>query len=161
MVKEEIKEILNSEGVTPEYIIQKYKDIAQVRQEYPNVIQLFKDSQFTPEIIKGLSMALDDFGERPIIVRSSSLLEDSFGAALDYISLISLAWKGNDIFIQAVLFYGAIVFLLDLGSWWRSDEVPVSADWPAPLSGLIYGIMIILLSFIGATNAQPFIYFQF
>jgi len=86
---------------------------------------------------------------------------DSFGAAVDYISLISLSWKGNDIFIQAVLFYGAIVFLLDLGSWWRSDEVPVSADWPAPLSGLIYGIMIILLSFIGATNAQPFIYFQF
>ena len=30
MVKEEIKEILNSEGVTPEYIIQKYKDIADI-----------------------------------------------------------------------------------------------------------------------------------
>ncbi|MCF7811744.1 nucleotidyltransferase domain-containing protein [bacterium] len=60
---------------------QKYKDIAQIRQEYPNVIRLFKDSQFTPEIIQGLSMALDDFGEKPIIVRSSSLLEDSFGAA--------------------------------------------------------------------------------
>ncbi|NQT35690.1 pyruvate, phosphate dikinase [bacterium] len=60
---------------------QKYKDIGLVRQEYSHIIQLFKNSQFTPEIIQGLSMALDDFGERPIIVRSSSLLEDRFGAA--------------------------------------------------------------------------------
>ena len=30
MVKQEIKDILNSEGVTPEYIIQKYKDIADI-----------------------------------------------------------------------------------------------------------------------------------
>tara|TARA_R110002020_G_scaffold454290_1_gene669636 strand:- start:213 stop:980 length:768 start_codon:yes stop_codon:yes gene_type:complete len=30
MVKEEIKDILNSEGVTPEYIIQRYKDIADI-----------------------------------------------------------------------------------------------------------------------------------
>ncbi|MFC2150101.1 PEP/pyruvate-binding domain-containing protein [Calditrichota bacterium] len=59
---------------------QKYKDIGQVRQEYPHVVQLFKASQFTPEIIQGLSMALDDFGHRPLIVRSSSLLEDRFGA---------------------------------------------------------------------------------
>ncbi len=60
---------------------QKYKDLRQVRQEYPHIIQLFKSSTFTPGIIKGLSMALDDFGDHPIIVRSSSLLEDSIGAA--------------------------------------------------------------------------------
>jgi hypothetical protein len=59
---------------------QKYKDIGQVRQEYPHIIQLFKNSQFSPEIIQGLSMALDDLGDQPIIVRSSSLLEDRFGA---------------------------------------------------------------------------------
>ncbi len=86
---------------------------------------------------------------------------DSFGAALDYISLISLTLKESGIFILAVLFYGSIVFLLDLGSWWRNDEVPFSSKWPAAVSGLIYGIMILLLSFIGATDAQPFIYFQF
>jgi hypothetical protein len=32
MVKQEIKDILNSEGVTPEYIIQKYKDIADISE---------------------------------------------------------------------------------------------------------------------------------
>ncbi len=62
-------------------IEQKYKDINQVRQEYPYIIQLFKNSLFDPEIIKGLSVALDDLGEVPLIVRSSSLLEDQVGAS--------------------------------------------------------------------------------
>ena len=60
---------------------QKYKDIDQVRQEYPNIIQLFKNSPFPPAIVQGLNMALDDLGEVPIIVRSSSLLEDRLGTA--------------------------------------------------------------------------------
>ncbi|MCG6913189.1 pyruvate, phosphate dikinase [bacterium BMS3Abin03] len=62
-------------------IEQKYKDVEQVRREYPYIIQVFKNSLFDPEIIKGLSLALDDFGEVPLIVRSSSLLEDQMGAA--------------------------------------------------------------------------------
>lgn len=60
---------------------QKYKDIDEVRQEYPDIIQVFKHSYFSSDIVKGLSLALDDFGEVPLIVRSSSLLEDRFGAA--------------------------------------------------------------------------------
>ncbi len=60
---------------------QKYKEIGQVRQEFPYVVQVFKNSSFPPEIIKGLSLALDDFGETPLIVRSSSLLEDRMGTA--------------------------------------------------------------------------------
>jgi pyruvate, water dikinase len=60
---------------------QKFKEITQVRREYPNMIQLFKNSSFPPEIIIGLSRALDYFGEVPLIIRSSSLLEDRFGTA--------------------------------------------------------------------------------
>jgi hypothetical protein len=59
----------------------KYLEIDQVRREYPHVIQVFKNSNFSPDIVKGLSLALDDFEERPIVVRSSSLLEDRVGAA--------------------------------------------------------------------------------
>jgi len=59
----------------------KYRDVDRIRFEYPNVVQIFKNSPFSPEMVQGLSMALDDFGERPLIVRSSSLLEDSIGAA--------------------------------------------------------------------------------
>ncbi len=60
---------------------QKYKPIEDVRKEYPRVIQLFKGSRFPPDVVQGLSMALDDLGEDPIIVRSSSRLEDGFGSA--------------------------------------------------------------------------------
>ncbi|MFI5144755.1 MAG: PEP/pyruvate-binding domain-containing protein, partial [Ignavibacteria bacterium] len=60
---------------------QKYKDLDQIRQEYPYIVQVFKNSQFPPEIMKDLSLALDDFGNVPLIVRSSSLLEDRMGAA--------------------------------------------------------------------------------
>ncbi len=60
---------------------QKYKEIDEVRQEYPDIVQVFKNSRFSATIVKGLSLALDDLGDRPLIVRSSSLLEDRFGAA--------------------------------------------------------------------------------
>jgi pyruvate, water dikinase len=59
----------------------KYMEIDQVRQQYPYVVQVFKSSPFPPELLNGLSRALDDLGERPLIVRSSSLLEDRTGSA--------------------------------------------------------------------------------
>jgi pyruvate,water dikinase len=64
-----------------DFIEQKYKDIGQVKQEYPYIVHTFKNSPLPPEIVKGLSLALDDFGDVPLIVRSSSLLEDQTGAA--------------------------------------------------------------------------------
>jgi pyruvate, water dikinase len=59
----------------------KYEDIGHVRQEYPYIVNVFKNSPLPPEIINGLSVALDDLGERPLIVRSSSLLEDRLGTS--------------------------------------------------------------------------------
>ncbi len=63
-----------------EVLEQKYKEIEEVRIEYPHVVQLFKNSEFPTDILKGLSVALDDLGEQPLVVRSSSLLEDQIGA---------------------------------------------------------------------------------
>ena len=62
-----------------EIIEHKYLNIGEVRQEYPYIIHVFKNAPLPPEIIKGLSVALDDFGDVPLIVRSSSLLEDQVG----------------------------------------------------------------------------------
>jgi len=67
----------NLEGVFE----QKYKEIDEIHIEYPNIIQIFKNAYFPPEILRGLSVAIDDLGDTPIIVRSSSLLEDRLGAA--------------------------------------------------------------------------------
>jgi pyruvate,water dikinase len=64
-----------------ELVEHKYKEIDEIRREYGQIMQVFKHSSFTQEIVQGLSMALDDFGDRPLIVRSSSLLEDRLGSA--------------------------------------------------------------------------------
>jgi pyruvate,water dikinase len=52
-----------------------------VRLQYPHLVQLFKSSAFPPEMLRGLATVLDDLEGRPIIVRSSSLLEDRLGSA--------------------------------------------------------------------------------
>jgi hypothetical protein len=49
--------------------------------DYVNIIQTMKNAKFPPGIVKSLAMALDDFGDNPLIVRSSSLLEDQMGSA--------------------------------------------------------------------------------
>ena len=67
----------NLEGVFE----QKYKEMDEIHVEYPNIIQIFKNAHFPTEIVRGLSVAIDDLGDTPIIVRSSSLLEDRLGAA--------------------------------------------------------------------------------
>jgi len=59
----------------------KYREIDLIRQDYPYLVQAFKAAQFPPEVTKGLAAALDDFEDRPLIVRSSSLLEDRHGSA--------------------------------------------------------------------------------
>ena len=59
----------------------KYMEIDQVRQEYPHLVALFKSSSFPSDLVKGLALVLDDLGDIPLIVRSSSLLEDRPGSA--------------------------------------------------------------------------------
>jgi hypothetical protein len=59
----------------------KYMDVARIRQEHPHIVQVFKNSHFPPELVTGLSACLDELEQRPLIVRSSSLLEDRMGSA--------------------------------------------------------------------------------
>ncbi len=60
---------------------QKYKPDAEVRQEYPKILQEFSRGVFPKDILKRLDEFLDEVGDRPLIVRSSSLLEDNFGTS--------------------------------------------------------------------------------
>jgi len=59
----------------------KYLDPLEIRQEQMFLEQIFKNSSFPFEIIEGLRKIIRDFKDKPIIVRSSSLLEDNFGYA--------------------------------------------------------------------------------
>jgi hypothetical protein len=60
---------------------QKYKPEVQIREEYPRIIEYFEAGSFPPEILVELRDLLAIIGEKPLIVRSSSLLEDNFGTA--------------------------------------------------------------------------------
>jgi hypothetical protein len=64
-----------------EIINVKYQEIDEVREEYPLVERLFKSGAFPPILHKGLEEILWEIGEKPLVVRSSSLLEDRIGHA--------------------------------------------------------------------------------
>lgn len=64
-----------------EIINLKYGTTKEIREEYPLVERLFKSGVFPPTIHRGLEKLLERVGERPLVVRSSSLLEDRIGHA--------------------------------------------------------------------------------
>ncbi|RJP31920.1 MAG: pyruvate, phosphate dikinase [Phycisphaerales bacterium] len=60
---------------------QKYKAIEDVRREYKLIKGVFRNGAFPVEIVQQLRAVLKKVGNHPLIVRSSSLLEDRFGTA--------------------------------------------------------------------------------
>jgi hypothetical protein len=60
---------------------QKYKPEKQIWSEYPQLKKEFEAGKFPPEILVELRNLLESIGNIPLIVRSSSLLEDNFGTA--------------------------------------------------------------------------------
>mgnify|MGYP000748944573 CR=1 FL=1 len=60
---------------------QKYKTEEEMRADYPTVIREFEAGQFPPDILDQLRGLLETVGKKPLIVRSSSLLEDNFGTS--------------------------------------------------------------------------------
>jgi hypothetical protein len=63
------------------YMNQKYKPREQVEAEAENVRTAYMSGKFPEEVIERLEEILSEVGSKPLIVRSSSLLEDSFGTA--------------------------------------------------------------------------------
>lgn len=60
---------------------QKYKSDEQIRSDYPRILEEFQAGEFPPDILEKLQDMLDKIGQRPLIVRSSSQLEDNFGTS--------------------------------------------------------------------------------
>ncbi len=60
---------------------QKYKDEEQMRSDYPLIVEDFIRGDFPPSAVQHQETILSMAGKRPLIVRSSSLLEDNFGTA--------------------------------------------------------------------------------
>jgi len=64
-----------------EYQSQKYKPIDDVAREFPLIRGVFRNGDFPIKIVHELRRVLETIGNHPLIVRSSSLLEDRFGTA--------------------------------------------------------------------------------
>lgn len=60
---------------------QKYKSEEQMREDYPKIVDEFLKGNFPTDILEKLEDLLQNIGDSPLIVRSSSLLEDSFGTS--------------------------------------------------------------------------------
>ncbi|GAB4579877.1 MAG: hypothetical protein Fur0022_26160 [Anaerolineales bacterium] len=58
---------------------QKYKPEHDIREEYPLICEQYLKGEFPADILDRLRDMLQTIGKRPIIVRSSSQLEDNFG----------------------------------------------------------------------------------
>jgi hypothetical protein len=60
---------------------QKYKSEEQIRAEFQQLIDEYSQGQFPSDILVELQNLLEAIGNQPLIVRSSSLLEDNFGTS--------------------------------------------------------------------------------
>ncbi len=63
------------------FMNQKYRSLADIREEYPRIVEAHLEGNFSPTIVNQLRAVLASMGDRPLVVRSSSLLEDNFGFA--------------------------------------------------------------------------------
>ncbi len=105
-----------SHNALEEMMAIKYARQEEIQQEYHLLEQVFKHSIMPYSVLAGLEHALDYFGTTPLVVRSSSLLEDSTGAAFagKYKSLF-VANQGSrqhrlDALVDAVLEIYASIF---------------------------------------------------
>jgi hypothetical protein len=62
-----------------QFINQKYKAPEEIQADYPLIRQTYMAARFPESVLERLRAILAEVGDTPLIVRSSSLLEDNFG----------------------------------------------------------------------------------
>ncbi len=100
-----------------QYQNQKYKTPDEIRKEYPLIRSVFRNADFPSGIVERLRVVLQRVGSSPLIVRSSSLLEDRFGTAFSgkYASIFVANQGSFEKRLKALLGAIAEVFASALG----------------------------------------------
>ncbi len=65
-------------NLTP-YMNQKYRPRSEIEADYPKLRSAYIGGKFPPYVVEELGSILAGMGQAPLVVRSSSLLEDNFG----------------------------------------------------------------------------------
>lgn len=77
---EELTNLLDSNGLD-ELHEHKYKEILEIRTRYPRIIQMLKNAKISSFVYDELGKILEECTDKPLIIRSSSLLEDQLDTA--------------------------------------------------------------------------------
>lgn len=75
IASDELQNLIDSNGFS-ELNEHKYLDLLDLRIHYPRIIQMLKNAKLSPYIINQLDQILDECPDKPLIIRSSSALED-------------------------------------------------------------------------------------
>ncbi|NTU60203.1 MAG: pyruvate, phosphate dikinase, partial [Deltaproteobacteria bacterium] len=59
----------------------KYKTRDEIEEDYRHIARVFQESTFPPDVVEDFRQFLARVGDDPLILRSSTLLEDNFGFA--------------------------------------------------------------------------------
>lgn len=62
-----------------DYMNQKYLAIQEIREEYPHLVDAFLAAELPDYIVAQIREVIASLGNTPLVIRSSSLLEDNFG----------------------------------------------------------------------------------
>ncbi len=100
---------------------QKYKTREEIEEEYRHIEKVFRDAKFPPDTTEDFRQFLQRVGEHPLILRSSTLLEDNFGFAF--------SGKYDSVFLAN---QGAVEDRLR-EFMWGLNRVHMSTYGPAPI----------------------------
>jgi pyruvate,water dikinase len=80
-VRSDVMERFIQHNALHDFLDQKYKPLEEVRRQSTVVLNIFRNSDFPPAIVAQMAELAAATDGHPLIVRSSSLLEDRFGTA--------------------------------------------------------------------------------
>jgi hypothetical protein len=86
----------------------KYKDREEIEREFDHIEEKFRYAAFAPEVLDDFRKILEEIGEHPIIIRSSSLLEDNFGLAFSGKYLSVFLTNQGDLETRLTRFIGGL-----------------------------------------------------
>ncbi len=124
---------------------QKYKPEELIRSEYPQIVEDFTAGKFPAETLSELRVLLARIGSLPLIVRSSSLLEDNFGTSFagKYESIFcpnqGTLEENLDQLTQAIQRIYASIFNPDVMLYRRSKDLQDYDERMAVLIQLVQG----------------------
>ena len=80
-IRSDILDEFNQDNHLEHYHSRKYENREKIEEDYPKIKLQYERASYSPETLARFKEILEEIGPEPIILRSSSFLEDNFGLA--------------------------------------------------------------------------------